>query len=73
MTSASSAAVGSELLKETKPDFARARERWNHYWNGEILKRPPVVAEVRKPGVYRVEAWKGRRGWIFSNHVRIGE
>jgi len=41
----------SDLLKETKPDFAAARERWNHYWAGDILKRPPVVATVRKPGV----------------------
>jgi len=23
-------------------------------------------------GVYRVEAWLGRRGWIFSNHIRVG-
>ena len=25
------------------------------------------------PGIYRVEAWKGRRGWIFSNHIRVGK
>ncbi|UCD63754.1 MAG: PHP domain-containing protein [Candidatus Zixiibacteriota bacterium] len=23
-------------------------------------------------GIYRVEAWKKRRGWIFSNHIRVG-
>ncbi len=23
------------------------------------------------PGIYRVEAFKGRRGWIFSNHIRV--
>ncbi len=28
---------------------------------------------VEQPGVYRVEAWKGRRGWVFSNHIRIGQ
>lgn len=28
---------------------------------------------VTAPGIYRVEAWKGRRGWIFSNHIRIGK
>lgn len=28
---------------------------------------------VSQPGLYRVEAWKGKRGWIFSNHIRIGE
>jgi hypothetical protein len=27
---------------------------------------------VSAPGLYRVEAWKGKRGWIFSNHIRIG-
>ena len=29
---------------------------------------------VSAPGLYRVEAWKGKkRGWIFSNHIRIGK
>ncbi len=27
---------------------------------------------IEKPGIYRVEAWKGDRGWIFSNHIRVG-
>jgi hypothetical protein len=27
---------------------------------------------VTQPGLYRAEAWKGKRGWIFSNHIRIG-
>ncbi len=22
-------------------------------------------------GIYRIEAWKGKRGWIFSNHIRV--
>lgn len=26
---------------------------------------------ITQPGLYRVEAWKGKRGWIFSNHIRI--
>ena len=25
-----------------------------------------------EPGIYRVEAWKQGRCWIFSNHIRIG-
>jgi hypothetical protein len=25
-----------------------------------------------EPGIYRVEAWKQNRCWIFSNHIRIG-
>jgi hypothetical protein len=27
--------------------------------------------KVTQPGIYRVEAWKGKRGWIFSNHIRV--
>jgi hypothetical protein len=27
---------------------------------------------VSKPGLYRVEIWRNGRGWIFSNHIRIG-
>ncbi|MBD3401346.1 histidinol-phosphatase [candidate division GN15 bacterium] len=27
---------------------------------------------VEHPGIYRVEAWKKGRCWIFSNHIRIG-
>ncbi|MEW6050171.1 MAG: histidinol-phosphatase [Candidatus Zixiibacteriota bacterium] len=28
---------------------------------------------VNEPGLYRVETWKWKRGWIFSNHIRIGQ
>ncbi|MEW5994451.1 MAG: histidinol-phosphatase [Candidatus Zixiibacteriota bacterium] len=31
-----------------------------------------LTYRVTEPGIYRAEAWKGRRGWIFSNHIRIG-
>ena len=31
-----------------------------------------LTYKVVGPGVYRVEAWKDGRGWIFSNHIRIG-
>ena len=27
---------------------------------------------VASPGLYRVEAWRRGRCWIFSNHIRIG-
>ncbi|MFQ5453440.1 MAG: histidinol-phosphatase [Candidatus Zixiibacteriota bacterium] len=30
-----------------------------------------IEYKVLKKGIYRVEAWKGKRGWIFSNHIRI--
>ena len=40
----------------------------------EILRRMGNSLEhhVTAPGVYRVEAWRGRRAWILSNHIRIG-
>ena len=30
-----------------------------------------IELKISDPGLYRVEAWKGRRGWIFSNHIRV--
>lgn len=42
------------LLSEAKPGFEAVRERWNHYWAGDVLERPLVTAEVRKPGAPRV-------------------
>jgi hypothetical protein len=33
-----------------KPGFAETKTRWNAYWEGEILDRPPVWAAVAKPG-----------------------
>ena len=32
-----------------------------------------LVYENIQPGIYRVEAWKKNRGWIFSNHIRVGQ
>lgn len=26
---------------------------------------------IPAPGVYRVEVYRGRKGWIFSNHIRV--
>ncbi|MBU0985095.1 MAG: histidinol-phosphatase [candidate division Zixibacteria bacterium] len=43
--------------------------------DGEAIvttKSDRLEYQVARPGLYRVEAWKGRRGWIFSNHMRIG-
>lgn len=33
-----------------KPDFEEARKAWSHYWAGECLKRPLVVATAPRPG-----------------------
>ncbi len=41
----------------TKPDFEQAKERWRHYWNGELLKRPPVFAQVTRPGFEPVDLY----------------
>lgn len=27
--------------------------------------------KINKPGIYRVEVYRGRKGWIFSNHIRV--
>ncbi|MFH1373149.1 MAG: histidinol-phosphatase [bacterium] len=43
--------------------------------NGQIILQADtdrLEYSVSQPGIYRVEAWKGKRGWIFSNHIRIG-
>jgi hypothetical protein len=30
-----------------------------------------LVLKVDQPGLYRVEAWRKSRCWIFSNHIRV--
>lgn len=32
-----------------------------------------VEYKVTSPGIYRIEVWKGDKGWIFSNHIRVTE
>ena len=27
--------------------------------------------QLSSPGIYRVEVYRGRKGWIFSNHIRV--
>jgi len=51
---------------------SRAQMRLIH--NGkEILRTDADSLQFAdlQPGIYRVEAWKKGRGWIFSNHIRI--
>jgi len=38
-----------------KPDLERAQQMWKHYWAGDVLKRPLVVANVVKPGKKAVD------------------
>ena len=43
--------------------------------NGQLLaetKAENMEYTVTRPGVYRVEVWRKKRGWIFSNHIRVG-
>jgi len=51
---------------------SRAELKLNH--NGkEILRTYADALEFTdlQTGIYRVEAWKKGRGWIFSNHIRV--
>lgn len=58
-------------LRVTLPSAAEVRV----VHNGRIVREAlteHLNYRVVHPGLYRVEAWKGKRGWIFSNHIRIG-
>ncbi|MEK6796588.1 MAG: hypothetical protein AABZ39_17560 [Spirochaetota bacterium] len=57
----------------TKPDLDEAVKRWEHYWAGDVYKRPPVVLNVRKPGktavppkghLYHFACTKDYRGYL---------
>lgn len=39
----------------------------------EIIQRQNKFEFRVKPGVYRLEAWRDGRGWIFTNHLRLKE
>jgi len=42
--------------------------------DGNIVKEEKgkiLEYSTAEPGNYRVEAYKGKRGWIFSNHIRV--
>lgn len=52
-----------------------SKARMNLVHNGELILTVTgnrIDFDVSRPGIYRVEVWKGRRGWIFSNHIRVG-
>lgn len=36
-----------------KPDWAEAKMRWQAFWQGEMLDRPPIIVTAsRKPGLH---------------------
>ncbi len=51
-----------------------ARATLNLVHNGQTVvhtNTKELDFQATQPGIYRVEAWKGKRGWIFSNHIRV--
>ncbi len=51
---------------------ARAKLRILH--NGTSIEEgtgTELSLRISAPGAYRAEAWKGSKGWIFSNHIRV--
>ncbi|HRU05906.1 MAG TPA: hypothetical protein P5137_09045 [Candidatus Brocadiia bacterium] len=61
---------------EFKPDFERARARWDKYWRGESFDRPvirivlpkPGAPQAKKPGNYAV-AWAEDLGPIIEQNL----
>ena len=41
--------------------------------NGEVIQKGKAteIETAVEPGVYRLEVMKGKRGWIYSNHIKI--
>lgn len=62
---------GTIALHVELPQAAHVRLLCNgeveHEVNGALLLHP-----VSRTGAWRVEAWLDDKGWIFSNHIRIG-
>lgn len=75
--------MGQEVTKQgDEPVHLSVRLPFSHARKPHlrILKDGEVIAETvdcdlqavdRGPGVYRVEAWRGERGWIFSNPIYV--
>ncbi|MBT3271906.1 MAG: hypothetical protein HN368_02030 [Spirochaetales bacterium] len=43
-----------------KPDFGRAKDVWTHFWEGEIIHRPPVLGSVTKQGSTAIDPSQDR-------------
>ncbi len=44
--------------------------------NGKVVtesKSRKLDFKIDTPGIYRVEVYHGRKGWIFSNHIRVNK
>ncbi|HVP35987.1 MAG TPA: hypothetical protein VMT04_03230 [Terriglobales bacterium] len=72
-----SARMGEEIHLEESPELFiktpdKAEIRLIH--NGRLIikiKGKELAYRPEEKGIYRVEAFKGDKGWIFSNHIRI--
>jgi len=63
---------GKLALHVEVPERARLRL----LCNGELVREKEakeLTQPVHAPGAWRVEAWLEDMGWIFSNHIRIGD
>jgi hypothetical protein len=48
---------------KTKPDFDEVKQRWNAFWNDEVLDRPMVCAMAPKDGGRKLVDINGQRYW----------
>jgi hypothetical protein len=71
------AKIGEEMnLDEVENLIARtpSRAEIRLVHNGNLIiktKGLELVYHPKEKGIYRIEAYKGDKGWIFSNHIRI--
>jgi hypothetical protein len=71
------ARIGEEIRLEDVASLiaktpSKAEIRLIH--NGNLIhktKGKELIYYPKKKGIYRIEAFKGDKGWIFSNHIRI--
>ena len=71
------AKIGEEIqLEETNCLIAKTpnKAEIRLTYNGKLIykiKGKELVYHPKDKGIYRIEAFKGNKGWIFSNHIRI--
>jgi hypothetical protein len=71
------AAVGDSISSSERISFfvrTPRKCRIRLLCDGEIIKEEKgmgLEGSTDQPGNYRAEAYRGRKGWIFSNHIRV--
>jgi hypothetical protein len=54
--------------------FAPRKSMLRLLCNGKVIKEEKgkdLQLFIDQPGNYRIEAYRGKKGWIFSNHIRV--